>query len=108
MALLASRERMQQRFQEQSDVAAKERKEREDAKVQQKIEAWDNLSGWGPGQSLDSNKVLCNDTACACCTLTSKVGLLVKRLIGIYLSGIYFYAFNLKEVCFIQSLSLLI
>ncbi|XP_065907338.1 selenoprotein S-like [Dysidea avara] len=56
MGLLASREKMQQKYQEQSDIAAKERKEREDAKVQQKIEAWDNLSGWGPGQSLTSNK----------------------------------------------------
>ena len=59
MGLLASREKMQQKYQEQSDIAAKERKEREDAKVQQKIEAWDNLSGWGPGQSLTSNKVFC-------------------------------------------------
>ena len=58
MALLASREKMQQRYQEESNNAAKERQEREAMKRQEKIDSWDKLSGWGPGQSLD-NKVLC-------------------------------------------------
>lgn len=52
MALLASREKMQQRYQEQSNVAHKEREEREAIKRQEKINSWDKLSGWGPGQSL--------------------------------------------------------
>jgi len=55
MALLASREKMQQRYQEQSNIAAKEREEREAIKRQEKIDAWDNMSGWGPGQSLATN-----------------------------------------------------
>ena len=55
MALLASREKMQQRYQEQSNIAAKEREEREAIKRQEKIDAWDNMSGWGHGQSLASN-----------------------------------------------------
>ena len=39
MALLASRERMQERYQDQSNTAAKEREEREAMKRQEKIDS---------------------------------------------------------------------